>query len=125
MKPGNRKGRPNYRSSSSGALPLRRAKAGVSVSKLSLANGVNANMISVGAASIAQVSLTICRTQAALLPVVLAGYAVDGSAGGNLEAASPAAKLSTVEIIFADAVVRVHEGVDAALLRTIFQSLRP
>jgi transposase len=41
-------------------------------------------------------------------------------------AAAPATATASnaVEIIFADAVVRVHEGVDAALLRTIFQSLR-
>lgn len=64
-------------------------------------------------------------TSTTLLPVVLADAPMMVAPAQMAQAPLPTAKLSTVEIIFADAVVRVHDGVDAALLRTIFQCLRP
>lgn len=45
MKPGNRKGRPNYSVEFKLRLAAAGCEAGVSVSKLSMANGVNANMV--------------------------------------------------------------------------------
>jgi transposase len=38
--------------------------------------------------------------------------------------AAPTTPSDPIEIVFADAVVRVREGANAALLRTIFQGLR-
>ena len=59
-----------------------------------------------------------------LLPVVLADASVTVAPAAVAVALTRTTVSSPIEIIFADAVVRVHDGVDAALLRTIFQSLR-
>lgn len=126
MKPGNRKGRPNYPVEFKRRLAAAACEAGVSVSKLSMANGVNANMVFKWRREYrAGLFDNMPNTSTTLLPVVLADTPLMVAPAAVAHATSPAAKLSTVEIIFADAVVRVHEGVDAALLRTIFQSLRP
>jgi transposase len=126
MKPGNRKGRPNYPVEFKRRLAAAACEAGVSVSKLSMANGVNANMVFKWRREYrAGLFDNMPNTSTTLLPVVLADTPVMVAPTAVAQAAPPAAKLSTVEIIFADAIVRVHDGVDAALLRTIFQSLRP
>ncbi|MGZ9710019.1 transposase [Glaciimonas sp. GNP009] len=44
LKPGNRKGRPNYPVDFKRRLAAAACEAGVSVSKMAMANGVNANM---------------------------------------------------------------------------------
>ena len=126
MKPGNRKGRPNYPVEFKRRLAAAACEAGVSVSKLSMANGVNANMVFKWRREYRAGLLEhMPEAGTTLLPVVLADTPLMVAPAVTTQASSPAAKLSTVEIIFAGAVVRVHEGVDAALLRTIFQSLRP
>ena len=126
MKPGNRKGRPNYPVEFKRRLAAAACEAGVSVSKLSMANGVNANMVFKWRREYrAGLFDNMPDAGTTLLPVVLADTPMMVSPAVMAQGPSPTAKLSTVEIIFADAVVRVHEGVDAALLRTIFQSLRP
>jgi transposase len=45
MKPGNQKGRPNYPIEFKRRLAAAACKAGVSVSKLAMANGVNTNTV--------------------------------------------------------------------------------
>jgi transposase len=128
MKPGNRKGRPNYPVEFKRRLAAAACEAGVSVSKLSMANGVNANMVFKWRREYRAGLLDdIAEARTTLLPVVLAEASsmVVPAAPAAATARAPATASSAVEIIFADAVVRVHEGVDAALLRTIFQSLRP
>ncbi|MEO5933875.1 MAG: transposase [Duganella sp.] len=127
MKPGNRKGRPNYPVEFKRRLAAAACEAGVSVSKLSMANGVNANMVfkwrreyraglldDMPEASTKLLPVVLTEASAMMVPAAPAAATVQTSATAS----------SPVEIIFADAVVRVHEGVDAALLRTIFQSLR-
>jgi len=128
MKPGNREGRPNYPVEFKRRLAAAACEAGVSVSKLSMANGVNANMVFKWRREYRAGLLDdIAEARTTLLPVVLteASSMVVPAAPAAATARTPATASSAVEIIFADAVVRVHEGVDAALLRTIFQSLRP
>jgi transposase len=125
MKPGNRKGRPNYPVEFKRQLAAAACEAGVSVSKLSMANGVNANMVFKWRREYRAGLLDdMPDARTTLLPVVLA-EASPMAAPTAATARAPATASIGVEIIFADAVVRVHEGVDAALLRTIFQSLRP
>ena len=128
MKPGNRKGRPNYPVEFKRRLAAAACEAGVSVSKLSMTNGVNANMVFKWRREYRTGLLDdMPEARTTLLPVVLAGYSsmVVPAAPAAVTARAPTIASSVVEIIFADAVVRVHEGVDAALLRTIFESLRP
>lgn len=128
MKPGNRKGRPNYPVEFKRRLAAAACEAGVSVSKLSMANGVNANMVFKWRREYRAGLLDdMPGARTTLLPVVLTDtlLTVAPAAAATATAPAPATTSSVVEIIFADAVVRVHEGADAALLRTIFQSLRP
>jgi len=125
MKPGNRKGRPNYPVEFKRRLATAACETGVSVSKLSMANGVNANMVFKWRREYrAGLFDDMPEANATLLPVVLADASVMVAPTATTAAPAPAIASSAVEIIFADAVVRVHNGVDAALLRTIFQSLR-
>ena len=126
MKPGNRKGRPNYPVEFKRRLAAAACEAGVSVSKLSMANGVNANMVFKWRREyLAGLFDNMPDASTTLLPVVIADTPLMVAPAVIAQSASPAANLSTVDIIFADAIVRVQEGVDVALLRTIFQSLRP
>lgn len=62
------------------------------------------------------------QAMSTLLPVVLSEAPVVATAATAQTA--PSTKSDLIEVIFADAVVRVRQGADAALLRTIFQSLR-
>lgn len=126
MKPGNRKGRPNYPVEFKRRLAAAACEAGVSVSKLSMANGVNANMVFKWRREYRAGLLDdMPEARTTLLPVVLADSSLMVAPAPAVPAPAPAAISNSIEIIFSDAVVRVHEGVDAALLRTIFQSLRP
>lgn len=125
MKPGNRKGRPNYPVEFKRRLAAAASEAGVSVSKLSMANGVNANMVFKWRREYRAGLLDdMPEARTTLLPVVLADAPVVVAPAAIAAAPATATASNAVEIIFADAVARVHEGVDAALLRTIFQSLR-
>jgi transposase len=126
MKPGNRKGRPNYPVEFKRRLAAAACEAGVSVSKLSMANGVNANMLFKWRREFRAGLLEhIPEAGTTLLPVVLAEAPSVMAPVTASPTSSPAAASSAIEVMFVDAVVRVHAGVDAALLRTIFQSLRP
>ncbi len=126
LKPGNRKGRPNYSVDFKRRLAAAACEAGVSVSKLAMANGVNANMVFKWRREFrAGLFDDTPQTMPTLLPVVLVEASVVTSP--TLAIAPPPAPATvpdSIEIVFADAVVRVRAGADAALLRTIFQSLR-
>lgn len=125
MKPGNRKGRPNYPVEFKRRLAAAASEAGVSVSKLSMANGVSANMVFKWRREYRAGLLDdMPQARTTLLPVVLADAPAVVAPAAIAGTPATATASNAVEIIFADAVVRVHEGVDAALLRTIFQSLR-
>jgi len=127
LRPGNRKGRPNYPVEFKRRLAAAACEAGVSVSKLAMANAVNANMVfkwrrelRAGLFDDAPAAVT------KLLPVVLAatpGEALSDAAIAPTSRSSGTA-VAMIEIVIADAVVRVHGSADAVLLTTIFQSLR-
>jgi transposase len=124
IKPGNRKGRPNYPVEFKRRLAAAASEAGVSVSKLALANGVNANMVFKWRRELrAGVFDGVPQEAAKLLPVMVA--AAPAATQAVVAAAQPTpAAASMIEIVIADALVRVQGNADAALLRTIFQSLR-
>jgi len=127
LKRGNRKGRPNYPVEFKRRLAAAACEAGVSVSKLAMANAVNANMVfkwrrelRAGLFDDAPAAVT------KLLPVVLAAAPVEAlpDAATALASRSPGTALAMIEIVVADAVVRVHGNADAVMLARIFQSLR-
>ena len=127
LKRGNRKGRPNYPVEFKRRLAAAACEAGVSVSKLAMANAVNANMVfkwrrelRAGLFDDAPAAVT------KLLPVVLAVAPVDveSDSAPAPRSPSPGTAVALIEIVIADAVVRVHGRADAVLLTTIFQSLR-
>lgn len=125
VKPGNRKGRPNYPVEFKRRLAAAACEAGVSVSKLAMANGVNANMVFKWRREFrAGLFDDAPQTMSALLPVVLADASVTVSPPLAVSQVVPTTASDPIEIVFADAVVRVRAGADTALLRTIFQSLR-
>ncbi len=127
LRPGNRKGRPNYPVEFKRRLAAAACEAGVSVSKLALANAVNANMVfkwrrelRAGLFDDAPAGATT------LLPVMLAAAPVEvkSDAATAPRSPSPGTVVAMIEIVIADAVVRVHGSADAVMLATIFQSLR-
>jgi transposase len=127
LKRGNRKGRPNYPVEFKRRLAAAACEAGVSVSKLAMANAVNANMVfkwrrelRAGLFDDAPAAVT------KLLPVVLAATPGEALSDAVTAPASrlPDTALAMIEIVIADAVVRIHGSADAVMLATIFQSLR-
>jgi transposase len=117
--PNNRKGRPNYPAEFKQRLAKAACEPGVSVSQLALQHGINANMLFKWRRDLRAGLLNESGSQAAhLLPVVLQHAPV--------RPALPSATLSTsvIEIVIADAVVRVSAGTDAALLQLVLRSLR-
>ena len=96
----------------------------MSVSKLALVNGVNANMVFKWRRELrAGLFDDVPERPPALLPVVLIDTPVMAAPAMATTAVTTAAS-DPIEIAFADAVIRVRVGADAALLRMIFQSLR-
>lgn len=125
LKPGNRKGRPNYPVDFKRRLAAAACETGVSVSKMAMANGVNANMVFKWRREFrAGLFGDAPQTIPTLLPVVLVEAGSVTSPTLAITQTVPASAPDAIEIVFADAVVRVPAGADAALLRTIFQSLR-
>ena len=125
LKPGNRKGRPNYPVDFKRRLAAAACEAGVSVSKMAMANGVNANMVFKWRREFrAGLIDDAAQTKSTLLPVVLVETSSVTSPTLAIAQTVPATAPDSIEIVFGDAVVRVRAGADVALLRTIFQSLR-
>jgi transposase len=122
---GNRKGRPNYPIEFKRRLAAAACEAGVSVSKLAMANAVNANMVfkwrrefRAGLFDDAPPAMTN------LLPVVLAAAPAEAKSDASSALPSLGTASATIEIVIADAIVRIHGSADALMLATIFQSLR-
>lgn len=115
----NRKGRPNYPAEFKHRLATAACEPGVSVSKLAQQHGINANMLFKWRRDLHAGLLTASGTQSAhLLPVVVQ-HAQELPA---LPSVTSSARC--IEIIIADAVVRVNAGTDAALLQLVLHSLR-
>ena len=127
LRPGNRKGRPNYPVEFKRRVAAAACEAGVSVSKLAMANAVNANMVfkwrrELRAGLFDDVPAAVTK----LVPVVLAAapVEVESEAATAPRSPSPSTAVAMIEIVIADAVVRVHGSADAVMLARIFQSLR-
>jgi transposase len=95
----------------------------VSVSKLAQQHGINANMLFKWRRDLREGLLTKSASQSArLLPVVMQHTAVR-AALPSVPVPVPV-PVGSIEIVIADAVVRVTAGADAALLQLVLQSLR-
>ena len=115
----NRKGRPNYPPEFKHRLATASCEPGVSVSKLAREHGINTNMLFKLRRDLRAGLLTELESQSAhLVPVVMQHTPV--------RTALPNVKGSAciIEIVIADAVVRVSAGTDAALLQLVLHSLR-
>lgn len=124
VKQGNRKGKPNYSVEFKRQLAVAACEPGVSVSKLALAHQVNANMVFKWRRDLrAGVLDGAAQVSPTLLPVVL-----DRTPVASPPQAMPITGTTVadcmLEIVIADAVVRVRGDVDGALLKTVVQSLR-
>jgi transposase len=108
----NRRGRPNYPVDFKERLAKEACEPGVSVSKLARQPGINANMLFKWRLDLREGLFAASESQSAhLLPVLV-----------QRTPALPASSSITpsmgyIEIVIADAVVRVSAGTDAALLQ--------
>lgn len=124
LKQGTRKGRPNYSMDFKRRLAVAACAPNVSVSKLALEHEVNANMVFKWRRQY-RAGLLGAEAGTTFLPV-----AVKMAPGGEpapiaVESSKPEVSGGIIEIAISDAVVRVQGKVDARLLRTVVQSLRP
>ncbi len=124
VKPGSRKGKSNYSREFKRRLAVAACEPGMSVSKLALAHQVNANMLFKWRRDLRAGLLDdAAPAPAALLPVVLAETPA-AARSTTASAHRDTVPGGVIEIIIADAVVRLRGDVDAALLKTVVQSLR-
>jgi transposase len=120
IKRGTRKGSPNYSIGFKRRLAIAACEPDVSVSKLALSHQVNANMVFKWRR---QFRAGLFGAEPAFLQVALA------PPSKKTAPPSPAplmvAPEARIEIRIADAIVHIHGAVDAQVLRTVLQSLRP
>lgn len=115
----NRKGRPNYPADFKHRLATAACQPGVSVSKLAREHGINTNMLFKWRRDLRAGLLIESGSQSTqLLPVVVQHNAVQSTLP------NPTIPARHIEIVIADAVVRVSAGADAALLQLVLHSLR-
>lgn len=115
----NRKGRPNYPADFKHRLATAACEPGVSVSKLAQQHAINANMLFKWRRDLRAGLLTDSGAQPVqLLPVVVRRTSVRPTLP------SEAIPAGFIEIVIADAVVRVSAGTDAALLQLVLHGLR-
>jgi len=123
-----RKGRPNYPYEFKKQLAQAACQPGVSVAKLALQHGVNANMLFKWRRRYRAGQFDASPPPATFLPVTLQSepttVAAPVSQCQEPSSASEASSLEgTIEIRFAQAVVRVQGHVDIAVLGTVLSSL--
>lgn len=115
----NRKGRPNYPADFKHRLAKAACEPGVSVSKLAREHAINTNMLFKWRRDLRAGLLLESGSQSAqLLPVLVQHNAVQSTLPSSM---GPARH---IEIVIADAVVRVSADTDAALLQLVLHSLR-
>ena len=114
---GNRKGRPNYPADFKRRLAIEACASGIPVSKLAQQKGINANMLFKWRR---ELRTGLFEPAASVLLPVLVKPAMTRS-----PSLPPAEPSGMIEIIIGDAIVRLHAGIDAALLQLVLQSLRP
>jgi transposase len=124
VKQGTRKGRPNYSMDFKRRLAIAACAPNVSVSNLALEHEVNANMVFKWRRQY-RAGLLGADVETTFLPVAVKMAPGGEPAPVSAEPSRPAVSGGTIEIVIGDAVVRVQGKVDARLLRTVVQSLRP
>ncbi|MCX9157275.1 transposase [Niveibacterium sp. 24ML] len=125
-KAASRKGRPNHPIDFKHTLAEQACAPGVSVAKLALAHGLNANMLfrwrreyragKFGAAVALKADVAAARTTAlpALIPVIAPATSVPSE---------PQAPTASIEIVLGRVTVRVHGEVSRSALRTVLECL--
>jgi transposase-like protein len=115
------KGRKTYNVAAKQALGELCSRPGVSVSRLALTHGVNANLLRRWAVQYSPTAkapppdMSVVQAQAALVPV-------STEMEVPVPTGSPGPK-PFIEVIFGATTVRVHGAVDPALLRTVLDCL--
>lgn len=116
----NRKGRPNYPVEFKHRVATAACEPGVSVSKLAQQHGINANMLFKWRRNLRAGLLTESTSRPAqFLPVV-----VQRAPDRTVRPSATTSPTGFIEIVIADAVVRVSAGTDAALLQLVLHGLR-
>jgi transposase len=115
--PGSRKGRPNYPTDFKLRLAQQACEPGVSVSRLAREHGINANMLFKWRRHYRAGLLGSVPASPLLLPVTI----VDAPAPPASHASPP----GRIEIVIADAIVRIDGAVDPATVRAVLQGLQP
>ena len=128
----NRLGRPNYPRELKLQLAKQACEPGISVSKLALEHGINANLVFKWRRYYLAGEFDI-QTKPDLLPVVVTQKDYTGAPAQqpSPKAAPIVAEVTPVvsannkiEVQFADALVRIDSGADVALLQTVLTALR-
>jgi transposase len=112
---GSRKGRPNYPIDFKLRLAQQACEPGVSVSRLALEHGINANMLFKWRRHY-RAGVLSAAPSPALLPVTITDAPAPIAAG-----AIPAGR---IEVVMAEVVVRIDGIADAATVRAVLQGLR-
>lgn len=120
---GTRKGRPNYSPEFKRQIVAAASAPGASVSQLAMAHRLNANMVFRWRRELAAGTTRSNEGAAMLLHIVLDGDSA--AAPSSATAARWASAGSTIEVVIGDACVRISGTPDPAVLRAVFQSLRP
>jgi transposase len=131
-KQSNRLGRPNYPRELKLRLAQQACEPGVSVSKLALEHGINANLVFKWRRYYLAGEFDI-QTKPDLLPVAI--VLEDGTAAPAQQSSAEAVPVvatatpavgtgNKIEVQFADALVRIGSGADVALLQTVLAVLR-
>lgn len=115
----NRRGRPNYPPDFKHRLAVAACEPGVSVAKLSLAHGINANMLFKWRRQYRAGELAV----AGAAGVVLIPVNSTSSALEPARASEPAPIASSIEIDIAGATIRLLGVVDGLQLRTVLRCL--
>jgi transposase len=98
---------------------------GVSVAQVALANGVNANQIFAWRRAFKRGGFVESAGSTALLPVVMVAAPESSEQEQGASTAEPATGSGAIHIEFPGRVViSVERGADAALLRSVLESLR-
>jgi len=113
---GSRKGRPNYPTDFKLRLAQQACEPGVSVSRLAREHGVNANMLFKWRRHYRAGLLGSVPASPLLLPVT-----IDDAPASSVAHAAPPGR---IEIVIADAIVRIDGAVDPATVRAVLQGLQ-
>ncbi len=115
----NRRGRPNYRLEFKHRLAVAACEPGVSVAKLALAHGINANMLFKWRRQYRAGELGVAGAEGVMLiPVCPTSEALD-----HRVAVAPEAVPPLIEIDIAGATIRLRGAVDGIHLRMVLRCL--